>query len=225
MNLPQSVEDAGHTGPGGMRKDSSRGHTQREERIMGRRSRFNDPKFLDALQSDNEEVKKEACAELYREMREPLCSFIYTRPQAPREREKVEELVHDVFERAFAAITNFKRMSTIESWLFGIAKNVVKDANQKDARENRWNGDPGVIRFLLEFPGSPQSPETLVSNRELWERAIQWVEEEFGPIYVRILTMKYQGLSEQKIADEVGLSLGTVSSYWSQIKKLLRRYL
>src|SRR5437868_13128493 len=43
------------------------------------------------------------------------------------ERSEVEEVVQDTFVRAFASLDGFRGQSSLRTWLFSIARNLVRD--------------------------------------------------------------------------------------------------
>src|SRR6187551_3339299 len=56
------------------------------------------------------------------------------------ERQDVEEIVQDTFVRAFASLEGFRADSALKTWLFTIARNLVRDRAR--GRRRRWSTDP-----------------------------------------------------------------------------------
>src|ERR1043166_8784126 len=64
----------------------------------------------------------------------PIIGFIY---DMVSDRELAEELTQETFVRAFRAIHGMKPETKLSTWLFGIARNVAREALRARTRANR----------------------------------------------------------------------------------------
>jgi RNA polymerase sigma-70 factor (ECF subfamily) len=132
---------------------------------------------------------------------------------------EAEDLVQDVFIRAYRAIGRFRGDSAFRSWLYRIAINVVH--THLDRRR--------VRDAVLVAPSRAGEPEDEVANdvdleqtllrRQVIDRALAALPEE---LRVLVVLRDVQGLKYEEIAEVVKTPRGTVESRLFRARQRLR---
>ncbi|MFQ5474009.1 MAG: RNA polymerase sigma factor, partial [Dehalococcoidia bacterium] len=112
-----------------------------------------------------------------------------------------EDLVADVFERAFVKADTLRNSEAFSTWLFTIARNVIISNGRKRSRETVV--DPDILK---EIAASGASVEGEVINRED-VKAIALLLREFPQREQDIVALKFDAeLSNTQIAKIMGMS-------------------
>ena len=148
--------------------------------------RMNDPrleiKIGRSLHDDRNGPNPENCdAQLlqeldafYEEWFRRLYAFI--RRRVP-DRTEAEDLTQEVFAAAIASLGRFERRAQMESWLFGIARNVVLTHRRSRARRR---AHAEAFLFEASLGDSPSTPEETARGRralEVLRRELSTVED------------------------------------------------
>jgi RNA polymerase sigma-70 factor (ECF subfamily) len=150
--------------------------------------------------------------ELYRRYSAELFGFAYN---ALGDRELAEEVVQDVFARAWRAARDYDpRRASVRTWLYSIARNRVVDARRRAA-----------VRPGLAPENVPESPAEV--DEALEQAVLRW---QMAAALARLSTehrevirlAHYGGLSLREIAERKGIPLGTVKSRTSYALRSLR---
>lgn len=103
---------------------------------------------------------------LYRRYRRPVLSFLYG---MTGRRDLAEDLLQETVSRAFVLMPNLREESRFSTWLFGIARNVVRE-QQRNLLRDRIRLDPDAS--LADAACDPRpDPETDAIRQQLY-RAI-----------------------------------------------------
>ena len=95
---------------------------------------------------------------LYAEIQPKIYAFFYIKTS---DRAAAEDLTHDVFYEAIKSVHSFSGESTIQTWLFSIAKNLLK----KHYRSNKYKRN--LEEHLIKANGhQPISPEEIFISKE-----------------------------------------------------------
>jgi RNA polymerase sigma-70 factor (ECF subfamily) len=94
----------------------------------------------------------------------PVLSFIHNHVQ---NRELAEELAQETFVRAYRNLPALREELRLSTWLFGIARNVVREASRQTRRDERKVGLDEPVSLGLEAQGI--LPEGAMLDRELTE--------------------------------------------------------
>jgi RNA polymerase sigma-70 factor (ECF subfamily) len=103
--------------------------------------------MLDVV-SRSQQGDKEAFHHLFRRYSKPVLSFIYN---LVGEKSLSEELTQETFIRAYKNLKNLKDINKFSSWLFGIAKNIVRE-NLKEISNNQYVEITEIDLETLETP-------------------------------------------------------------------------
>jgi len=150
--------------------------------------------------------------ELYRRYSRELYGFALN---ALADRELAEEVVQDVFARAWRRAADYdSQRGSVRTWLYAIARNRIVDARRRAAAR------PGLAR---SEPGD--TPAELDS--ELEQAVLRWqmaaALTRLSPQHREVIRLAhYGGLSLREISERKGIPLGTVKSRTSYALRTLR---
>lgn len=150
--------------------------------------------------------------ELYRRYSGELYGFAYN---ALGERELAEEVIQDVFARAWGHAAEYdSRRASVRTWLYAITRNRIVDARRRAAAR------PGLAHH-----DPSDGPAEL--DRELEQAVLRWqmaaALTRLSPEHREVIRLAhYGGLSLREIAERKGIPLGTVKSRTSYALRTLR---
>jgi RNA polymerase sigma-70 factor, ECF subfamily len=149
----------------------------------------------------------------------PVLSFIY---DLVGHRDLAEELVQETFVRAYKGLKNIHDDTKLSSWLFGIGRNVAREAIRTRQKENRDCldldfSDGGVVDDVQV------SPVQDLLNKEMntaMHSALALLDEDWRTIFVLKIFQQY---SYQEIADITGFSLAKIKTDLHRARLQVRR--
>ncbi len=172
------------------------------------------------LDSDNELIEKlrigdvEAFDQVYHRYAGKLYAFSL---KYLKSKEDAEELVQSVFLKVWENQKNLKKDTSFKSYLFTIAYNEICNLFRKRKYQQNF-----IDKTMIG---------NLVSSRETDDQIeFQFVLEQVDQIIARLpekqklifLKSRQEGKSTKEIAEELGLSRGTVDNYISESLKFIR---
>jgi RNA polymerase sigma-70 factor (ECF subfamily) len=132
-----------------------------------------------------------------------------------------EELAQETFVRAYRKLASLRDPSRLPTWLFGIARNVAREAIQsrRDA-VRRMDADGSAVNRLSDK--APPPDEQLLS-KELYS-AIESAFMTLGPDKRLVFALRvFQQRSYEEIAQMTGFSLSKVKTDVSRARAEMRR--
>jgi RNA polymerase sigma-70 factor (ECF subfamily) len=130
---------------------------------------------------------------------------------------EVEDIVQDVFLKAFSRLESFQRQSSFYTWLTRIAINTSLDFLKRAGRSPvQGVEDPELVQAPDEV-GAPRTaaapaPEARLEREEIASITAE-VLAELPEIFRTVLVLReFEERSYQDIADVLGISIGTVES-------------
>ncbi len=150
----------------------------------------------------------EAYAQLVRRYQAPLSSYLAGRLG---DAERVAEAAQETFVRAFFALDKLEAPEAFFPWLLGIASRVAKE-QKRDERRHR--------EAVRSYPGKTTAPAQ-VNDRALAE-ALAKLPEPYAQV---ILLRYYGGLPCARVAQRLGVPVGTVTKRLSRAYAMLRETL
>jgi RNA polymerase sigma factor (sigma-70 family) len=162
---------------------------------------------------------------LVRKYRAPLARHLY---RLVRDRNEVEDLLQEIFIKAFRSLPSFRGDFAFSTWLYRIATNHAIDYLRRKRLQTSSFGD------LLPNREQDREPEFADpeqrADRALWEQErrqlIQQAIDRLPPRYRQVIIMRHQQeLSYEEIARQLNLPLGTVKAHIFRARELLYRYL
>lgn len=123
----------------------------------------------------------------------------------------IEDMVQDTFLKAFRRLESFDHRSSFYTWIYRIATNTILDVLKRRGRSPiRTVEDPELIGDVA--PVDAPTPTAELEASELSE-VTRKVLDELPDIFKAVLVMReFDGLAYQEIADNLGISIGTVES-------------
>lgn len=167
-----------------------------------------------------------AYQELLSKYQEPLRRHV---TRMVRDQQMVDDLVQEVFIKAFTSIGSYSTDYAFSTWLYRIATNHTIDYLRKRklatiSIDNPPGSEPGEER-TIELPDATWRPDRHImedQQRELIHAAIEQLPEK----YHRVIVMRHQmDMAYEDIADELDLPLGTVKAHIFRARALLYRHL
>lgn len=161
--------------------------------------------------------------ELFINQRRRLRSFVRKRLA---DENAADDIVQQTFLGAYRSWGSFRGESTPETWLFGIAMNLIRDLTSRS---------PGArIKFAsdeeIEEEAIPElDPLHICMRTQFGNKLRQAVENLPKDMADTLRLVAEEGLSYQQAADVLGVPIGTVRSRLSRtraaLKNLLDKYL
>lgn len=148
----------------------------------------------------------------------PVISFIF---YMVNRRELAEELAQETFVRAYKGLNKLRDDTKLSTWLFGIARNVAREALRSRLREAQ-----GVDCYSVVEAGDGRiSPVQELLDQELesvTRRALDQLDEDQHLVFVLKV---YQQQSYEEIAKITGYSLPKIRNDLYRARAELRRLL
>jgi RNA polymerase sigma-70 factor (ECF subfamily) len=158
---------------------------------------------------------REAFDELVRRHRRPIYNLVRALSGGDGD---AEDLVQDIFVRAFRAIAGFRGDSPFKGWLYRIAVNVVHTHLQRRRTRDALSRPRCTDTSAVDVADG-DSLEDAVMRRQAIERALATLPAE---LRVLVVLRDVHGLKYDEIADIVGSPLGTVESRLFRARRQLR---
>ena len=152
----------------------------------------------------------QACRTLVETYQDRLFGLVSRFTRDPQER---EDLVQEVFLKVFRNLARFKFDSALFTWIYRIAVNAASDHFAAARRRPLFPvEDLEALQRGLEdgAEGAPPAAPMLAEERR---KVTRQVLSRLPEIFRQVLVMReYEDLSYQRIADMLGISIGTVES-------------
>lgn len=160
----------------------------------------------------------EAFRVIFERYSRPVTGFIFGMVGA---RGLAEDLAQETFVRAYRKLSSLREPSRLPTWLFGIARNVAREAIQsrRDAAR-RMDADNSAVTKLSD---KAPLPDEQLLNKELY-KAIESAFQTLGPDKRLVFTLRvFQQRSYEEIAEMTGFSLSKVKTDVSRARAEMRR--
>jgi RNA polymerase sigma-70 factor (ECF subfamily) len=148
----------------------------------------------------------------------PVISFIY---DLVGNRELAEELTQETFVRAFRSLRTLRAETKLSTWLFGIAKNVAREALRARARSN-GHVDLADQSVLDLHDAEPVPVDRLLGKElnELIRRSLALLDDDKRLVF----TLKvFQQCSYEEIAEITGFSLAKLKTDLHRARSEMRK--
>jgi len=157
---------------------------------------------------------------IFRRYSKPLLSFIYN---LIGDRDQAEELVQETFVRAYRRLGSLREESYLSTWLFGIARNVVREVIRRKYSDRPLVGleDVGAAD-PRSFAAGPDEPLMAHELRRAVRAALAGLPEDGRVVFVLkvIHQMKYR-----QIARITGSSVGKLKTDLHRARRQMRQRL
>lgn len=135
---------------------------------------------------------------LYHQLHSRLLQFVVSRLPDSAD---AEDIVQEVFLRIHTNLDRVRKIDKLESWVYQIARNCIIDYYRSRKR----------LEPLVEFAIEDEHPEPNAAE-ELIPCLRDVVQELPEPYREALILTEYQGLSQQALADHLGISLSGAKS-------------
>ncbi|HEY5565284.1 MAG TPA: sigma-70 family RNA polymerase sigma factor [Rhodothermia bacterium] len=168
---------------------------------------------------------QEAFSQLMEKYRNPIHHHIY---RMVRDKRQVEDLVQEIFIKAFSSLASYSTNFAFSTWLYKIATNHTIDYLRRRKLTTLSIDQPlktkdGELEY--ELPDSTYRPDRHIvedQRRLLIQEAI----DSLPPKYYRVIVLRHQQeKSYEEIAEELDLPLGTVKAHIFRARELLYKRL
>lgn len=164
----------------------------------------------------------EAFRLIFERYAQPVTGFIFG---MVGERGLAEEAAQETFVRAYGKLTTLREPEKFSTWLFGIARNVAREAIQA-RRDAARRGGSGEAAAAVSDKGP--LPDERLLQKEL-HRAIEQALGALDPDRRAVFTLRvFQQRSYEEIAEITGFSLSKVKSdihrARAEMRRLIRPY-
>jgi RNA polymerase sigma factor (sigma-70 family) len=135
--------------------------------------------------------------ELYKEIQPRIYAFFYIKTSS---KEIAEDLTQEVFYEAIKSMHSFSQQSTIQTWLFSIAKNRLL----KHFRSKKYKSQ--LNEMLQKETGESITPEQEVLKNEAKQNLIEYMNQ-LDELSKEVVTLRIYGeLSFKEIGSLLGKS-------------------
>jgi len=141
---------------------------------------------------------------LFRRYRDPLFAFVF---RMTNQREASEDMVQNVFYRMIRSRHTFTGNGEFRTWMYHLARNVVKDYYKTDARNSHLD----IAAFDEKMEGDDFA-DSLIEKRQglrLLQAALQRLQTEDREI---IILSRFHELKYYEIAKIMDTSVGAVKT-------------
>jgi RNA polymerase sigma-70 factor (ECF subfamily) len=145
-----------------------------------------------------------------------------------REKEMVEDLVQEVFIKAFKNLESYSNEYAFSTWLYRIATNHTIDYLRKKKLQTFSINDPIKTKdgdMEVQLPDTTYATDNPVMKKER-KAIVQHAISNLPEKYRVVIQMRHMDeLSYQEISDELDLPLGTVKAHIFRARELLYKAL
>jgi RNA polymerase sigma-70 factor (ECF subfamily) len=166
----------------------------------------------------------EAFRAMFQRFGRPVLSFIY---HSLGDRSGAEELTQETFLRAYRGLGSLRDDSRLSTWLFGIARNVVREAIREKRRDPRLvDLDDSSVQTLRDEGVGPQDQLLTGELQRTIRRSLDGLSDDQRAVFVLKMLSR---MSYQEISRITGSSVGKLKTDLHrarlQMRERLRPYL
>lgn len=134
-----------------------------------------------------------------------------------------KDLWQETYIKAWRHIRDLKEPSAFKSWLRAIARNLALDQRRKDERRRNSSLEENIN--TLDSIDYEADPQILIESVMDIDR-LRSILEQMEPVLQKVLLLHVNGFSRTEIAQKLGHTEGTVTTYLSRARKQFeQRYL
>ncbi|MCI9845463.1 RNA polymerase sigma factor [Flavobacterium pectinovorum] len=176
---------------------------------MAFNSDFNESKLLHELSQGSES----AFTSLYNQYKNGVYA---TALKITKSKILAEEVVQDVFLKIWQNHENLADIANFENYLFIISRNHIFDTLKKMARDANLLSD-------VSYKNTSSSDTDSAIKDDQYNVILNQIVEQLPPQQQKVYKMaKLEGLSHQKIGEDLGISTDTVKKHMAQALKFVR---
>lgn len=139
--------------------------------------------------------------------------------------EALDDLVQEVFLRAWKGLPQLRQASQFSTWLYRICWNVASDQRRQFAQERSFNSElkSGSDRLLPSDSKHSQAPDLMeLHYQDIIQRGLQQLSFEHRAVLV---LHDLEDLPQKEVAQILGIAVGTVKSRLFHARISLKQYI
>jgi RNA polymerase sigma-70 factor, ECF subfamily len=172
--------------------------------------------FVERMRSGDEEA---FCAAFLRYSR-PVLSFVYG---ILNDRDLAEEITQETFVRAYRNLGSFRQAASFSTWLFGVARNVAREAARTRSKEGRRGARDETASAGVRDPAAAADERLLAGELNLRIReALAALPEHYRVVFVLKIVNR---LPYEEIAAITGAGIGKLKTDLHRARLEMRRKL
>jgi len=173
---------------------------------------LSDNEVMEILKTADSNLFQDGFKEIVMRYKNNVATFIY---RSMGDRVKSEDLAQETFVRVFKHIKNYRSSAKFSTWIFTIARNLVKDEFKYKSRHPVSEMDEGANE---DISVQTSGPAKVSENFELKDK-IQITLKSMPSEDREILVLReIEGLKYEEIAEILSLPVGTVKSRISRVR-------
>ena len=195
--------------------------------VISAKASNNDPVAAQERETDSELVlrcqkgEQHSFRQLYRRYQQRVRSTLYQLCGA----EALDDLVQEVFLRAWKGLPKLRQVSQFSTWLYRICWNVASDQRRQFARQRSFNSELDLEGQVLPLHDSKysQAPDLMeLHYQDMVQRGLQQLSFEHRAVLV---LHDLEDLPQKEVAKILGIAVGTVKSRLFHARTSLRKYI
>lgn len=136
-----------------------------------------------------------------------------------------EELVQEVFVRAYRALAGFDDRSQPFTWLYRIALNLALNEKRRASNRPLDEHDARLGALLRPHSAEHEDPAQRALQREIYTALAQGIDQLSDTLRTTLLLVGVEGLTFDETADVLGIPSGTVAWRIHEARKRLLAHL
>lgn len=171
--------------------------------------------------------EQERFSELYGRLAPALYAWAALRIR-PQQRGALdpEDVVAEVWVRAFRALPEFDPQTSFRAWLFRIGKNVLLESFRK------WRPPAGGVAAgsttrmfqLQHYPDSATAISQRVARLDGVQHLLEWARELEEEDRQLLVHCGLEGLSYSEAAERTGIARDTLAKRWQRLRERARKF-
>lgn len=145
-----------------------------------------------------------------------------------RNKDVVEDLIQEIFSKAFNSLNSYNTDYAFSTWLYRIATNHTIDYLRKRKLKTFSIDEPVSTKegqMEIELPDTTQHTDEMVIRKQR-QNVIKEAMNQLPPKYKKVIQMRHmEEKSYQEISEILDLPLGTVKAHIFRARELLYKYL
>ena len=140
-----------------------------------------------------------------------------------RSHHDAEEIAQTVFLKTWKGLKTFRGEASLSTWLYRLTRNACTDHLRQNRKRSgdRSLEDPDLAPLANQAP----MPQEIMEQRELQQALMDAMEKLPEESRTVLLLREVEGFTYREIAQDLGLSEGTVKSRLSRARRALRETL
>ncbi len=135
------------------------------------------------------------------------------------QRDELDDVVQDTFVRAFGSLDRFRSESSLRTWLFTIARNLVRDR----VRGAKWQKN--IVSIEEDHAATEHDALDAAVADETSER-LRGAVAKLSPTQREVFTLRVgEGLSYKDIADVAGTTEGAARVHYHNAMRAIKEFL